>query len=186
MPMQRQLITLHLYLAAFFLPIALMFAATGGLYTVSIKGQYEETAHQIAIPAPLEANLPALTTLAAAELERLGIAVPTGAAGLRKAGTSFELEWTGVERDIALRPTTEPLIATLVVKETTPWRHLVQLHKAKGSDLAKVISVLWAIGLVLILASGMTMALNVPIYRRKALWAGAAGMATFVIYALLG
>lgn len=184
--MQRKLITLHLYLAAFFLPIALMFAATGGLYTISIKGNYNETTHEIALAAPLEADLPALTTLAADELERLGIAVPTGAAGLRKAGTSFELEWTGAERDIALRPTADPLLAKLVVKETTPWRHLVQLHKAKGSEIAKGISVLWAIGLVLILASGMAMALNVPIYRRKALLAGGAGLVTFALYALLG
>lgn len=184
--MQRKLITLHLYLAAFFLPIALMFAATGGLYTISIKGQYQETSHAITLREPLSADLPTLTTLAATELSELGVAIPTGAAVLRKAGTSYELEWTGAERDIALRPTTDPLLATLVVKETTPWRHLVQLHKAKGSDIAKAISVLWAIGLVLILASGMAMALNVPIYRRKAMWAGAAGVATFALYAVLG
>jgi hypothetical protein len=38
--MQKSLISIHLWLAAFFLPIAVMFATTGALYTVSIKGSY--------------------------------------------------------------------------------------------------------------------------------------------------
>jgi len=42
--MQKTLIVVHLWLAAFFLPIAVMFASTGALYTISIKGSYEQTA----------------------------------------------------------------------------------------------------------------------------------------------
>jgi hypothetical protein len=184
--MQRTLISIHLWLAAFFLPIALMFAATGALYTLSIKGSYQETSRTIELAEPLRAELSALTAVVERALAGEGVAPPTGAASIKKAGTGFELEWTGVARDVVLKPTDDPLRATLVVKETTPWRHMVQLHKAKGSDLAKAISVLWAVGLVVILLSGLLMAWNVPHYRRRALVAGGLGVATFIVYLWVG
>ncbi|MFM8516395.1 MAG: hypothetical protein ACKODA_00715 [Nevskiaceae bacterium] len=184
--MQRTLTTVHLLLAAFFLPIALMFAATGALYTVSIKGNYLETSRTLELSAPLTAELSALTKVTEEALAAEGLGVPSGAASVKKAGTGYELEWTGVDRDVLLKPTADPLKATLVIKDTTAWRHLVQLHKAKGSEVAKGISVLWALGLIVILCSGLLMAWNAPVYRRKALGAGALGLATFVLYLLLG
>lgn len=184
--MQRTLTTIHLFLAAFFLPVAVMFAATGALYTVSIKGSYEETSRPLTLSQPLTAELSVLTGLVEAALDAQGIPHPTGAASVKKAGTSFELEWTGAERDVVLKPTSDPLVATLVIKDTTPWRHLVQLHKAKGGDVARGISVLWAIGLVVILLTGLLMAWNVPAYRRKAIGAGLAGIVTFVVYVIVG
>jgi hypothetical protein len=184
--MQRTLLSVHLYLAAFFLPIALMFATTGALYTVSIKGNYLETTRTLELGAPLTAELSALTKVAEDALAAEGLEVPSGAASVKKAGTGYELEWTGAARDVLLKPTADPLKATLVIKDTTTWRHLVQLHKAKGSDIAKGISVLWALGLVVILCSGLLMAWNVPAYRRKAIAAGALGVATFVLYVLAG
>jgi hypothetical protein len=63
---------------------------------------------------------------------------------------------------------------------------MVQLHKAKGSEIAKGISVLWAVGLVVILLSGLLMAWNAPHYRRRAMVAGGLGTLTFVAYLLLG
>lgn len=184
--MQRKLITLHLWLAAFFLPIAVMFATTGGLYTISIKGSYVESTRTLELQEPLAPELSALTRIVEQALDAEGIAHPSGGASVKKAGTSFELEWTGADRDVLLKPAADPLRATLVIKDTTPWRHLVQLHKAKGSELAKAISVLWAIGLVFILLSGLLMAWNVPAYRSKAITAAGLGLATFVLYVLAG
>ena len=184
--MRRTLLNIHLLLAAFLFPIALMFAITGGLYTLEIKGGYRETVQTVPLTSPLQPDLAALTTLATSTLSALGEPLPSGGAAVKKAGTSFELEWTGVERDILLRPTADPATAQLVIKDTRVWRHLVQLHKAKGSDLARAISVFWAIGLVVILVSGLLMAWYAPPFRRKALQAGAAGLATFGLYVLLG
>jgi hypothetical protein len=184
--MQKSLIAVHLWLAAFFLPIAVMFASTGALYTLSIKGSYEETTRSLELAQPLSPELSTLTAVVERALDEAGVEYPSGAASIKKAGTSFELEWTGASRDVVLKPSADPLSATLVIKETTPWRHLVQLHKAKGSEVAKGISVLWGIGLVVILLSGLLMAWNVPIYRRKALAAGGLGLVTFVVYVLAG
>lgn len=184
--MRRTLTTLHLALAAFFFPVALMFAVTGGLYTLEIKSGYDETRRPLPVDEPLKPELGPLVVLVEQELQAAGIAPPSGGASVKKAGTSFELEWTGVARDVVLRPTADPLKAELVIKDTKPWRHLVQLHKAKGSDIAKAISVAWAIGLVAILGSGMVMAWTAPPFRRLAVRASVAGLASFAAYVLLG
>ena len=73
-----------------------------------------------------------------------------------------------------------------MIKDTKPWRHFVQLHKAKGSNFAQAISVAWAVGLVTILGSGMVMAWTAPPFRRLAIRASAAGLLSFVAYLLLG
>jgi hypothetical protein len=184
--MRRNLTVLHLALAAFFFPVALMFAFTGGLYTLAIKGGYQDAARPVALARPLTPELAGLVTLAEQELKAAGEALPSGGAAVKKAGTSFELEWTGVDRDVVLRPTADPLKAELIVKDTGPWRHLVQLHKAKGSTLAKAISVAWAVGLVTILLSGLIMAWMAPAFRRLAIRATGAGLATFAAYLWFG
>ncbi len=184
--MRRTLTTLHLALAAFFFPIALMFAFTGGLYTLEIKGGFDENQRLLALDEPLKPELALLVTLAERELQAAGVSPPSGGASVKKVGTSFELQWTGVARDVVLRPTADPLQAELLINETKPWRHLVQLHKAKGNDFARAISVAWAVGLVVILGSGMVMAWMAPPFRRLAGRASAAGLVSFAAYVLLG
>ena len=184
--MRKTLLTIHLALAAFFLPIALMFALTGALYTLAIKGGYDDRRSLITLDAPLTPELGPLVTRVERELAAASVDVPSGGASIKKAGTSFELEWTGVYRDVVLRPTANPLEAELIIKDTGPWRHAVQLHKAKGSDFAKAVSIAWAAGLIVVLLSGMVMAWVSPPYRRMAIKAGVAGAATFVAYLLVG
>lgn len=184
--MRRKLTMLHLTLAAFFFPVALMFAFTGGLYTLAIKGGYQDEVRQLSLARPLTADLAALVTLAQEELNATGDDLPSGGASLKKAGNSFELEWTGVERDVILRPTADPLRAELLIKDTDNWRHFVQLHKAKGSDIAKGISVAWAVALVLILLSGVTMGLTAPAFRGLTAQSMAWGFVTFLAYYIAG
>ena len=184
--MRRTITTLHVILAGFFFPLAVMFALTGGLYTLGIKGAFVERTVPVAVTAIPGDDLSAWITLAESTLAQEGIDVPSGGAGLKKAGTSKELEWTGVTRDVVLRPTTDSSQMELVIKETTPWRHVVQLHKAKGSGTAKAISVAWAAGLVLLMLSGLILAFSVPAFRRLAVPSILAGSATFVAYLLLG
>lgn len=184
--MHRKLLLTHLLLAAFFLPVAVLFAITGGLYTWEIKGSYRDTSVEIPLETPLKPELRALIAVAAAELDARGIEAPSGRASVKRAGTSFELEWTGANRDVLLRPTAEPDRAELLVRDTTPYRHLVQIHKAKGSVYARIISATWAVGLLAILGSGLMMALRAPRWRPLALRAGAAGVLSFVLYVLLG
>ena len=118
----------------FIFPVALMFLITGGFYTWGIKGSYNTEVHAIALEKPLAPDQGELKALVEQQLQILSIAVPSGGAKIKKGGTSFKLEWTGSARDVVLEPTSDSLSAKLTVSETTWYRHLVQLHKAKGGQ----------------------------------------------------
>lgn len=168
-------------LAAFIFPVACMFLVTGGLYTWEIKGSYESEVHIISLTRPLAPDQQQLKTLVQRELEKLSIATPSGSAKVKKGGTSFKLEWTGSDRDVVLEPTSDRLSAKLQIKETTWYRHLVQLHKAKGGQLFKIYAAILAISLFIILLSGFIMAWQVPKYRKLALIFSAAGICIFLL-----
>jgi len=180
--MNRSTLTkIHLLLAAFIFPVALMFLVTGGLYTWGFKGSYEEQLYDINLDSPLVAEQSDLQAIVERELKLRSIDFPSGGAKIKKIGPSFQLEWTGSRRDVMLAPTQRPLVAKLVVKETTWYRNLVQLHKAKGGQLFKVYAAVLAISLFVILASGSLMAWQVPKYRRMASIAAAAGVGSFLV-----
>ena len=183
---RNTLIKIHVVVAAFFLPVGLMFAITGGLYTIGIKGAVESTKHDIALTEPLAGEMGALVAVAEKELARLDLSSPSGSASVRNPGPGGELEWTGVNRDISLRRTSDPLVAQLEVKNASFHRRFVQLHKAKGSALAKTISVAWGIGLIVLLGTGMVIACAVPTHRKLTLGTSIAGLVTFFLYAFIG
>jgi len=87
----------HALLAAFILPVAMMFFITGAFYTWGIKGEYETVVHQIKLDQPLQKKLSELVLLAETELTKRNIAVPTGQAKIKTIGESFKLEWTGLK-----------------------------------------------------------------------------------------
>lgn len=179
---RAKLIQVHMLMASFVLPVALMFVVTGAFYTWGVKGSYSNTEYRLNVAEPLTADNAQLQALVLGELEQLGIDPPTGTAGVKAGGTSFKLEWSGSERDVVLEPTDDPTVAVLTVKETTWYRNLVQLHKAKGGTPFKVFAAFLAGSLILILASGFVMALQISSYRRQSLVAAALGLVTFAVF----
>lgn len=169
----------HAILAAFILPVAVMFFITGVLYTWGKSGEYVTTKHDLALAAPLSKDKDALVALAEEQLTKLGVAAPSGKPGVRSVGTSFQLEWSGADLDVVLAPTADPLVAQLQVKDTTWYRHLVQLHKAKGGEVFKVYASVMAAALLLLLVTGYIIALQVPLLRRLTLATTAIGAVAF-------
>ena len=170
----------HMLLAAFVLPVAIMFLVTGGLYTWGEKGSYATESVSLPLAQPLVDDRDALTGLVTQALSERGLATPSGGAKVKKAGTSYLFEWTGADMDVQLEPTADPLVASLKIKDTTWYRHLVQLHKAKGGELFKYLAAFFAISLLLILLSGAVMAMQLPKYRGRALAAMATGFVVFL------
>lgn len=183
--MHKILTYIHTALAAFFLPMGIMFAITGGLYAIGITGTYKTTEHSVALDAPLSGDLSAFVALAEQELDRLGLGTPTGKAGVKKGGTSYFFEWTGTRRDIEIHPTADPATALLKVKETGWHRFFVQLHKAKGGWGFRVFSTVWMVGLVGLFLTGGVMAFFAKKYRPVALVAGGLGIVVFVVLAVV-
>lgn len=186
MAIQRKtLVTIHLLVAAFLLPVAVMFFITGGLYTVGITGGYHTESIKLAVDEPLSPDLDVLLPLVKQELTARGAATPSGTPKIKKAGTSFRFEWTGSNLDVTLEPTPDPAIAKLKIKDTDWYRQFVQLHKAKGGELFKVYAVGLAIGLLVLLLSGYLMAWQIPRYRKQTVVATGLGVVTFVVFVFL-
>ena len=58
------LIKIHALLAAFILPVAIMFFVTGALYTWDIKGGYETATQELHLKKPIQGELAELMVLA--------------------------------------------------------------------------------------------------------------------------
>ncbi len=175
------LIRFHMLLAAFIFPVAVMYLITGGLYTWGIKGSYEQHKYDVSLSAPLPEDEHLLLELATSELQSLAVVPPSGGSKIKKVGASFQLEWTGSERDVILMATGDPNKAQLVVKETSWYRQLVQLHKAKGGQLFKVYAAVLAISLFMILFSGFIMAWQIPKLRKLVAACSVFGVVIFVL-----
>jgi hypothetical protein len=181
-----RLILLHALLAAFFLPVGIMFLVTGGLYTVGITGSYRDKVDTVRLSEPLARDLAMLTAVAQRELAAREVTPPTGSARIKTSGPFFELEWTGANRDVLVQPTDDPLQARLVIKETTPYRRIVQLHKAKGSWGFKTFAVVWSAGLLALFISGTALAWSRRETRVLTMIAGLAGILVFLLLVLVG
>lgn len=171
---------MHMMLAAFMFPVALMFLVTGALYTWGISGSHESVDYPVSLETPLTKDKAALTQLVQAELVQRGIGEPTGKPRIRSMGETYQFEWTGSKRDVLLEPTADPLKAKLTVKDATWYRNLVQLHKAKGGSIFKAYAAAFAVALFLMLATGFMMAWSIPTFRRMANVSAVAGVVVFV------
>jgi hypothetical protein len=181
--MHKALILIHTALAAFFLPMGLMYAVTGGFYGLGITGNYSIEEYRLELDRSLPSELSGLVALAEDELRSRDLAFPTGNARIRRGGTSYYFEWTGTRRDVELHPTAEPNTAVFKVKDTSPHRFFVQLHKAKGGEWFKLFAATWMVGLVCLFLTGGVMAFVARRHRPVAIVAGTLGLASFLLLA---
>lgn len=182
---RMKLMKFHALLAAFILPVATMFMVTGALYTLGFKGSYTNDVYEIQLNKPIQSDFGELTRLVKSELENLATNYPEGEPKLKVYGTHFLLEWTGSSKDVVLEPTDNELIAKLTIKNTSWYRNLVQLHKAKAGIAFKFYAVIFAVSIISLLVSGFIMAWQTPKLKRVTLISSLVGLCSFVIFAYL-
>ena len=175
------LVKLHMALAAFILPVALMFFITGALYTWGEKGSYDTEVYNMQLKQPMQSNKAWLTQKVATELAKRDTEIPSGTAKIKKAGNSFYFEWTGSRLDIRLEPTSNPFVARLKIKKTRWHRLFVQLHKAKGGTAFKVYAAILASCLVILFITGFIMAWQLKKYRPLLISSTVAGVMSFIV-----
>lgn len=180
-----QLMKVHALLAAFVLPAAVLFMTTGALYTWGIKGSYSNEVYDVQLSQPIQQDISTLTALAETELKKLKLTKPSGTPKIKTISGHFFLEWTGSSKDLILEPTENELVAELTVKNTSGYRHFVQLHKAKGGTVFKVYAAIFALALGILLISGFVMAWQTPKLKRITLFTALMGAASFIVVVLL-
>ncbi len=175
------LMKVHAILAAFILPVAIMFFITGGLYTWGIKGAYEVDKQEFNLQKPLEDDLVSLVNIAKQQLKKLDIEEPSGEAKIKRIGSSFKLEWTGSNIDVILKPSSKSMSAVMEIKHTTWHRRFVQLHKAKGGTPFKIYAAVLAVALLLLLTTGFIMAWMTPKLRNPVILSTLLGLFVFFL-----
>lgn len=175
------LVKIHLVLAAFVLPVALMFFITGALYTWGIKGNYETQVYKLQLQQPMQNNKEWLKNTLTNELAQREIEIPSGSAKIKKAGNSFYFEWTGAQLDVRLESTRNPFVAKLKIKKTGWHRLFVQLHKAKGGTAFKVYAGALAVCLMVLFITGFIMAWQIKKHRLLLISSTVAGVISFIV-----
>ena len=169
---------IHLYVASFLAPIILMISISGGLYLFGFKGTTENTI--------IESDSNYAFNISASNREQ-AVRDLLNHHGL---DSSFEYVKQG-GNSIFTRPTSEDSFVitmkndsySLTKVEPDLIKKLVELHKGHGPLAFKTLQKLTAIGLVLILLTGIILALSNKRNRKTSLITMGAGFALFLVLA---
>lgn len=176
---RKTLVTIHLYLAAFFAPILLIMAVSGGLYLLDIKGSMEKGETIV-----LEGVTISDSSDKAAQVKQM----------LDNAGLDSGFEYIK-ERGpmMQTRPTSRDhyeIKATSAGVEVTPVSPdlvaaMMELHKGHGPGLFRLLEQIMALGLILTLLTGLIVGLQSPLLKTRTVGFTAAGIFVFVIFAAI-
>ena len=75
-----------------------------------------------------------------------------------------------------IKPTNDPLVVELTYRERSPLAQVMRVHRAEAGTLVRIFSIGMAIALIVILASGVFLAVGIPKLRRTALYTLGAGV----------
>ncbi len=179
------LMKIHTLLAVFLLPVAIMFFVTGALYIWEIKGSEEKSNHNLVIENSFKGELSEFLLLTKTKLKALGLSVPTGEPKIKRKGGKTVFDWSGSATSVKVEAMPKQLIAKMEIKKATWYRHLVQLHKAKGGFLFKIYATILSIALLTLLLTGFIMAWQVPKLRTLTVMATISGFGVFLLLVIL-
>lgn len=174
---RKLLVTLHLYLAAFFAPAALLVAISGGLYLVGIKGTVEQEAIYTSSNTTIDSKSASLHANVAALLVDAGV-------------ESYNFEYVKVSgENLYTRPTSSNHYIIKSNREGVEVIHarpnlqsrIMELHKGHGPAAFKTFQKVFAIGLMFIILSGLWLGISAARLRRTTLLTAAAGTAAFIL-----
>jgi len=170
----------HAYLSCFFLPLALIYALTGLLYLLEVKGGASET---FEFPYS-SASWPDSEQEARQAMEFL----------LEQEGALHHLplpnnyfsspDWQGwydIHQEISLVGEDEDHGAKLVIAKNNLLRQLMYIHKGIAGNIFRILGILLGISLLFSIISGAIVALAMPKLKRNAMLATCLGCLAVVI-----
>lgn len=167
----------HLYIAAFFLPVLVIMATTGGLYLLGYKGSVTSTPVALVAPDKLNPKSPTLDNDVRQWLDANGVEhhfeyVKVSGSTLITRPTSR----TYYEIDLSSKTITAAQQQPDLVKS------LIELHKGHGPLLFKDFQKVMAAGLLIVLLSGFWLGISSAGLRTST---GLTTLAGLIIFALL-
>ncbi|MET1254117.1 PepSY domain-containing protein [Aliikangiella maris] len=175
---RKLLISIHLYLAAFFSPVILVIAVSGGLYLLDIKGGTEKEVVYSQVDTQFDIKADNIESQVQQFFQRNTI--------------DYEFDYIkGGGNRYFTRPTSKPFYVfeqqgdQLEVTRHTPdfVYHIIELHKGHGPSLFRNYQKLVALGLVFILLTGFYLGISSPMLKQKTWVISAVGLITMIALA---
>lgn len=171
---RKTIVSIHLYLAAFFAPAVLLVAVSGGLYLLGVKGKVElESIYSSSI------EIDGKSDTLKKDIDSL----------LKSAGViGYEYEYVKVkDRSIYTRPTSSEHYIIQIADAGAEVVHarpnlqskMIELHKGHGPSAFKTFQKFFAASLVLIILSGLWLGLLNARLRRTTLFTAGIGALVF-------
>lgn len=176
---RKTLITIHMYLAAFFAPAVLLVAISGGLYLAGINGTVEQE-----IIYRSDTALDTQSTSLQADVVAL-----LASAGVRE----YNFEYIKVKgTTLYTRPTSANHYVInagaqgleVIYARPSLQSRLIELHKGHGPSAFKTFQTVFAVGLVFIILSGLWLGVSASRLRRSTLLTVSAGATVFLLLLL--
>lgn len=174
---RKLLITIHMYLSAFFAPAVLLVAISGGLYLAGFKGTVEQEKIYSSPDARIDSSSASLDSDVSALLAEAGV-------------KSYSYEYVKVSgANLYTRPTTSNhyIIKSngngVAVYHARPnlQSRMIELHKGHGPGGFKTFQKVFAAGFVFIILSGLWLGISATRLRRPTLLTMAAGALVFAL-----
>ncbi len=176
---RKTIITIHMYLAAFFTPAVLLMAVSGGLYLIGIKGQVDEE-RIYSSQSSIDPTSKSLKT----DVDKL----------LSDAGVSaFNYEYVKVSGNrLYTRPTSSNhyIIESgsdgmdVIYARPSLQKRMIELHKGHGPGYFKTFQQAFAVGLIFIMLSGLWLGVSNQRLRRSTLATAVSGAILFTLLLL--
>ena len=174
---RKLLITIHMYLAAFFAPAVLLVGISGGLYLAGVKGDVEQEIIYSSSETIIDSKSPTLQADVATLLANAGV-------------ESYSFEYIKVKgATLYTRPTSSDhyLIklnaggVEVIHASPSLQSRLMELHKGHGPTTFKTFQKAFAIGLIFIILSGLWLGVSAARLRRSTLLTAATGAVVFAL-----
>ena len=173
--MSRKLfVSIHLYLAAFFSPVVIIMAVSGGLYLLDYEGEVIRTEVGHVASAKLDASSHTLSSDVVAVLAALNIR--TRVEEVRVRGDNFYARPSS-RQNYTLRQTESGV--DVEVANPDLQAAMMELHKGHGPKIYVLFEKIFALGLVLIMLTGLYLGWMSPMYKRKTLLISGLGLFVF-------
>jgi uncharacterized iron-regulated membrane protein len=174
------LVTLHMYLSAFFAPFIFLVAISGGLYLFGVKGVVEQTLVFSSSDLRLDSQSSQLDDDVRALLATAGVSDYDFEYVKAKGNQLYTRPTSKDHYVIRLRPHLQVFAASPSLQAT-----MIELHKGHGPAVFKIVQQVFALGLLLIVGSGLWLGLSARRLRPQILAVSAAGTVVFLLLVVL-
>ncbi len=179
---RKLLISLHLYLAAFFAPVIILVAISGGLYLIGEKGTVVKEKIYEGVHPELTTGSPTIKEDVSALLAAAGVRdydfeyVRSGGATLYTRPTS---------RDHYIIKLADEGALSVELAQPNFQAAIIELHKGHGPGMFKTFQKILAAGLFVIVISGFWLGISAPALRTKSLATTMAGGVILMVLVLV-